>query len=255
MTARTVAEVRAWLTPHFAKGAIELAIAGDLDVEATIATVAATLGTLPAREQRPALAELKKVSFPSTPFTKTYTIPTEIPKGNVHLYWPSTDSADIKVDRRLTMLASVLRDRLRIKIREEIGGTYSPSASSFASDTYPGYGYFHATCIVDPAVAQKISDAIVAIGEDLATNGVTEDELTRARQPELASLKQSLRTNAYWLGSVLRRPQEKPAVLDNHRNRIAEIESITTVELSALAKQYLGANRVSRVTVLPAAKP
>jgi zinc protease len=254
MQARNLAEVRTWLAPHFSKGAIELAIVGDLDVEATIAAVAATLGTLPPREVKPALAELKKVSFPTTPFTKNYTIPTEIPKGNVHLYWPTTDSMDIKVDRRLSMLTTILSDRLRVKIREEIGGTYSPSASSTTSDTFPGYGYIHASCIVDPAMAAKISDAIVAIGEDLATNGVTEDELKRARQPALTSLRQALRTNSYWLSSVLRRPQEKPAVLENHRDRLTDTEAITPAELAALAKKYLGATRVSRVTILPQSK-
>jgi len=254
LMARDFAEVRAWLAPQFAEGAIELAIVGDLDLEATITAVAATLGTLPTRKARPALAELKRVSFPAAPFTKDYAIPTEIPKGNVHLYWPTTDASDIKRDRRLSMLTAVLNDRLRVKIREEIGGTYSPSATSTTSDTFPGYGYIHATCIVDPAMAAKIADAIVAIGEDLATNGVTEDELKRARQPALTSLRQALRANSYWLSSVLRRAQEKPAVLDNHRDRIADTEAITTGELGALAKQYLGATRVSRVTILPAAK-
>ena len=80
---------------------------------------------------------------------------------------------------------------------------------------------------------------------------MTEDELKRARQPALTSLRQALRTNSYWLSSVLRRPQEKPAVLDNHRDRIIDTEAITTAELAALAKKYLGATRVSRVTILP----
>ncbi len=255
LTARTTEEVRAWLTPQLTKGAIEVALVGDLDIETAITAVAATLGTLPPRAAKPAYAELKKVSFPATPFQKTYTIPTEIPKGNVHLYWPSTDGFDVQRERRLAMLASVFSDRLRVKIREEIGGTYSPSASSYTHYTYPGYGYFHASCVVDPNVADKISEAIVAIGEDLAINGVTEDQLTRARQPMLASLRQARRTNAYWLSNVLRRPQEKPAVLDNERNRLADLEAITAAELSALAKTYLGASKVSRVTVLPAPKP
>ncbi len=254
LTARTTDEVRAWLAPQFAKGAIEVALVGDLDLEQTIAAVAATLGTLPPRATKPALTELKKVSFPAQPFTKTYSIPTEIPKGNVHLYWPSTDGFDVQRERRLALLASVLSDRLRVKIREEIGGTYSPSASSYTHYTFPGYGYFHASCVVDPAVAQKIADAIVAIGEDLANNGVTEDQLTRARQPTLASLRQARRTNAYWIASVLRRAQEKPAVLDHERTRLADLEAITAAELSALAKTYLGAAKASRVTILPAPK-
>lgn len=78
--------------------------------------------TLPNREIKPALAELKKIVFPATPFTRTSSIPTEIPKGNGHLGRLATDSMDLKRDRRLFRLATVLGDRLRVKIREEIGG-------------------------------------------------------------------------------------------------------------------------------------
>ena len=86
------------------------------------------------------------LSFPAMPFTKSYTIASEIPKGNVVIYWPTTDGFDVKRARRLSLLASVLNDRLRVKVREEIGGTYSPNAGSNASDTFPGYGYIQAGC-------------------------------------------------------------------------------------------------------------
>ena len=42
-------------------------------------------------------------------------------------------------------------------------------------------------------------------------------------------------------------------MLDWARNRLDDINSITTAELGALAKQYLGADRVSRVTIAPEA--
>ncbi|MDB6113976.1 MAG: peptidase domain protein, partial [Lacunisphaera sp.] len=153
--------------------------------------------------------------------------------------------------RRLNLLGSVLNDRLRVKIREEIAGTYSPSAGSNASDTFAGYGYLQAGCVVDPAMAAKISDMIVAIGDDLAKNGVTDDELTRARQPALTAAKESLRTNNYWGANVLSRAQEKPEVLDWARTRLPDLEAITAAELSALAKSYLGSEHASRVTILP----
>ena len=66
--------------------------------------------------------------FPAEPFIKGYTVPTEIPKGIVALFWPTTDSRDVHVARRLSVLANVLTDRLRIRIREELGGAYSPYA-------------------------------------------------------------------------------------------------------------------------------
>ena len=89
--------------------------------------------------------------------------------------------------------------------------------------------------------------------EWLAKNGVTEDELNRARLPLLTSMNQSVRSNAYWLNAVIDKAQEKPQVLDWARTRIADTESITKEELSELAKKYLGRDRVSRATILPGA--
>ncbi|MDB6114272.1 MAG: peptidase domain protein [Lacunisphaera sp.] len=252
MMARNLTEAKAWLAPQLAHGALEVSIVGDLEIDAAIDAVAKTLGALPSREARPALEALKKISFPAAPFTKSYAIASEIPKGNVVVYWPTTDGFDVHRARRLNMLGSVLSDRLRVKIREEIAGTYSPSAGSNASDVFAGYGFLQASCVVDPAMAAKISDLIVAIGDDLAKNGVTEDELTRARQPALTAAKESLRTNNYWGANVLSRAQEKPEVLDWARSRLPDIEAITAAELSALAKSYLGGEHASRVTILPA---
>lgn len=254
MNQRTLAEVRAWLTPQFAQGAIEIAIVGDFDLEATITAVGQTLGALPARAPRSPDAELRKVSFPATPFTKDYTVETEIPKGLVTLFWPSTDALDVKRTRRLSMLANVLSDRLRIKVREELGGAYSPSAGSSPSENYPGYGFFAAQVTVEPAKAKEIADVVVALAADLATHGVTTEELERAKQPVLTATRESLRNNNYWLSSVLSRAQEKPEVLDWSRSRLADIEGMQAEELSALAKLYLPAAQVFRVTVLPVAK-
>ncbi|MDI1248632.1 MAG: insulinase family protein [Lacunisphaera sp.] len=255
MMARNLAEAKVWLAPQLAHGSLEVSLVGEIDLEAAIAAVAQTLGALPPREPKPALDELKQVSFPATPFTKSYPITSEIPKGNVFVYWPTTDGFDVQRARRLNVLGLVLADRLRVKIREEIAGTYSPSAGSNASDTFPGYGYIQAGCVVDPAQAAKIQDLIVAIGDDLATKGVTDDELNRARQPALTAAKESLRTNNYWGGTVLARAQEKPEVLDWARTRLPDIEAITAAELSELAKTYLGQARASRVTILPEAAP
>ena len=255
MLKRNLDEVKAWVGPQLARGAIEVALVGDLDLEATITAVARTLGALPKRDPRPALDELRKVSFAAAPFDREFAIDTEIQKADVRLYWPTTDGRDIRRARRLSLLAEVLSDRLRLKIREELGDAYSPGAGSNAGELYLGYGYILAGTTVEPAKTKKIADVIAALAAELAEKGVTEDELKRAKTPILTSLRESVRTNGYWLGSVLARAQEKPEVLDWSRNRYADNEAITAAELSELAKKYLGADRVSRIAIAPAAKP
>ena len=255
MIKRNTEEVKAWVGPQLARGAIEIALVGDLDIEAAISAVAQTLGALPKRDPKPAHDDLKKVSFPSAPFSREFPIATDIQKADVRLYWPTTDGRDIRRQRRLNLLANVLNDRLRVKVREELGDAYSPGAGSNASDLYPDYGYMIAGTTVEPAKAKKILDVISALAANLAEKGVTDEELDRAKQPLLTGLRESARTNGYWLGSVLSRAQEKPEVLDWSRSRYADNEAITAAELSALAKSYLGADHASRVVILPAAKP
>ena len=252
MMKRNLDEVKAWLTPQFAHGALEVALVGDLDVDAAIAAASKTIGALPARDPRPDLAALEKVAFPAKPFVKQYPIDSQIQKSELALYWPTDDGLDIKRRRRLAVLAAVFSDRLRVKVREGAGSTYSPTAISNASETFPGYGYIGASIDVDPAVAAKISDLTVATADDLATKGITDDELARVRLPLLTALNESLRSNSYWLNNVIARAQEKPEMLDWARNRIDDINSITTTELDKLAKEYLTRDHVSRVTILPA---
>ena len=162
---------------------------------------------------------MKKIAFPAEPFAKDYAIDSEIPKGSLLLYWPTDDGLDVHRNRRLNLLAAVFNDRLRVKVREEIGGTYSPRAASNASDTFPGYGYLSASIDVDPPTAAKMSELVIGLADDLAQKGVTDDELNRARQPLLTALRESLRSNGYWLSNVLSRAQEKPEMLDWARTR------------------------------------
>jgi zinc protease len=251
---RTVDEVKAWLTPQLTTGPLELALVGDLDVDAAIAAVAQTLGALPPRAPRPDLAAERRVVFPAQGASWNFTVPTEIPKGVVALYWPTTDANDVHRTRRLTLLSSILTDRLRVKVREEIGGAYSPAAGSSSSDTFTGYGYLLANVIVDPPAAPAIATAVRAIAADLQKNGVTEDELNRAKQPVLTNVRESARTNTYWLGSVLAKAQEKPEVLDWARSRAADFESISKAEVDALAREYLVSGRTFQAIVLPEKK-
>ncbi len=249
--ARTFDELKAWLASEFAHGAIEIAIVGDFEPSAAIDAVAKTYGALPSRTSKPAYAEARRVGIPAEPITRQYAVPTEIPKGIVELYWPATDSRDVRMARRLNLLSEILSDRLRVKIREEMGGTYSPQAGADLSETYPGYGFIVAEATVAPEQARAVADAIRAAATSLAKDGVTEEELIRAKQPILTSLRESARTNGYWIGSVLSSAQEEPQRLDWSRTRYSDNESVTAVELTALAKQYLDPAHASEFIVLP----
>jgi zinc protease len=256
MLTRTPDEEKTWLAPQLASGPIEIAIVGDIDLNATIDALARTFGALPLRAPKPAYKAERNVCFPSQVFAKDYTVPTKIPKAVIALFWPTTDAWDIGRTRRLNLLAEILNDRLRVKIREQLGGAYDPEAASEPSETFTGYGYILAESIVDPARTAEIASAILAVSADLQKTGVTADELDRVKKPMLTALRDSARTNQYWLEAVLANCQEFPQRLDWCRSRYNDFESITQADLNALAKTYLGPDRAFSAIAKPeASKP
>jgi zinc protease len=254
MMALNLDEMRAWLAPQLSTGALEVTVIGDFDPDAVVDAASRTVGALPMRAPKPALDDLRKVSFPSQPFARDYPIDTKIPKSLVVFYWPTADGFDIHRARRLSILAEVLSDRLRVRLREQMGSTYSPEAGSTASDVFPGYGYITANALVDPAKAAVIADAVAAVARDLQAKGATQDELDRAKNPVLTSIRESERTNQYWM-RVLSKAQERPEVLDWARSRRADFEKITTADIDALAAAYLDPARASRVVIHPIEGP
>jgi len=251
----TMADVRGWLAPELTKGPLELSIIGDIDIEATIALAAKTFGALPARSAKPAYEAERRVAFPSAGTAQERKVPTEIARGNVFVFWPSDDALDAPRNRRLGVLASVIEDRLRLKIREGLGGAYSPQAANSGSDTFPGFGYLLVQIGVDPAQAPTILAAVREIAETLRTGGITEDELQRAKQPILTQIVESTRTNPYWLGAVLSACREQPQRLDWARTRTSDVTAITREEIDAFAAKYLRPERLVSYVVLPEPMP
>ncbi|MBE2214250.1 MAG: insulinase family protein [Opitutaceae bacterium] len=247
----TPGDVRTWLAPIITDGALEVAIVGEIDIDATIELARRTLGALPPRRPKPSFAEARQVAYPAEAPVREFTVETAIKKALVLTYWPTDDNSDIGRTRRLTVLSNVFEDRLRKVIREELAAAYSPSCGSNCSPTYDGYGLFSVSIEVDPAQAATIQAAVLRIADELRADGATEDEVTRAKEPILTSIKQSSRQNGYWIGSVLGRAQEKPEDLDNARTRAADFAAITKAEVDTLAARYLDNTRAARFIITP----
>lgn len=160
---------------------------------------------------------------------------------------------DIQRTRRLTLLGSILDDRLRVKVREELGETYSPACYHVASDTFTGYGYMTAMIECKPEQAKPISELVVKIANELATGEISDDEFDRAKKPILSQLEQMRRDNRYWAQNVVRNCQEHPERIQWSLNLVSDFTAITKADMTELAKQYLKQSRALGVNVMPQA--
>lgn len=254
MDQRSLAELKAWLTPALREGYMEVSVVGDIEPDKALEVIGRTFGALPKRQdKKPEFAEARKVTFPTDVRDKDFNFVSEITRSWALAYWPTDDMLDIRRTRRLILLGQILDDRLRLKIREELGETYSPMAHHLANDTFTGYGYMFAAATLKPEQVAKVKPMFAEIGAKIE-KGITDDEFERAREPMLQQLIQTRRDNRYWLTRTLMNCQAQPYRLDWSRSLMDDFASIKKEDLEALAKKYLGGDQVLTVGIVPTAK-
>jgi zinc protease len=171
-------------------------------------------------------------------------------KASVFMLFPTTDGFEDVRRRNLSFLGTIVDDRLRLEVRERLGAAYSPGAGAESSRVFPGLGGIIIQAAGDPQKVTELVDACRAVAADLATNGVTEEEVLRLSEPILNQLRDAQRTNGFWL-TLLDEAQSRPASLVSARTVLPFYENLSPADLSALAAEYLQPERASVLVVLP----
>jgi len=256
--ALTMNDVKQWVLPALKNDVLEFSIGGDINPDVLLPILSRTIGALPQRATKKddyADARIIK-NLPKPPQDKRYTFDSRIPTGSAMVVWKGIGLNNKTVGdvRRLGILKAILSNRMREKIREELGEAYSPYAYVDASDTYTNLGYITAVSPGKPEQAKKVSKLIVQIADKLAKEGATEDELKRAVAPRLTMLAKTLRQNSYWVDTVMAESQEEPYRLDWARSREQDYKNIKVSEINQLAKKYFGAKNAFRIEIIPTQK-
>jgi zinc protease len=246
----TLTDIERWISPALASAGLEISIVGDLDPETVIDLAALYLGSLPPRCGETRDDDIRRPVFPAGE-SLTVSVPTVIPKALVTVAWPTDDFRDNHRNRRLSVLSEIMSDRMRVRIREQMGASYTSYAYNNPSRAYDGYGIFNTVVQADPEDTGEIVDTLKEIAIDLRTNGIDKDALDRAVAPILASIRERVKTNDYWLESVLKRAGRHPAQLDWARTFLSDYATITLDEIHALAREYLPPDRAATVVILP----
>ncbi|MCB2147558.1 MAG: insulinase family protein [Deltaproteobacteria bacterium] len=243
-------DIRDWIAPQLDSAPLELSIVGDFDEDEVIELARRYLGSLPDRTRNPKNPRADLPYLP-TGTAKQIDVETQIPKAMVVAAWQTGDFWDISRTRRLSVLADVFSDRLRQRIREKLGASYSPYAFNRASRAYTGYGVFQAYVNVAPDQTETVLKEVKTIAGDLARNQISADELARAVDPILTSIKELRQTNGYWLNSVMTESDRHAQQFEWARNFQEDYASVTAEELATLAAAYLTDQRAAAIIIQP----
>ena len=150
-------------------------------------------------------------------------------------------------------MAEALQTRLLEKIREDLGGTYSITASS-SYQRYPIPEYsitIQFGC--DPARAADLVKRVFEEIEQLKTNGPTEKQVSDEREALQRDFETNSKQNGFLLNQLSLRYQygEDPSGLWNIVDYYKKIDGAM---IQQSAKSYLNTNNYVKVTLLPEKK-
>ena len=149
----------------------------------------------------------------------------------------------------LNAAAEMLEIRLRERLREQLGGTYSLGVNASSSRLPdPEYEVFIAYGS-DPSRADELFEA-VRDELDWLREGGEQKYLDTARELLRNPRQEQLRSNAFWLNRIRIALQRiEPFTEISHFDE--RLEALTTEHIAAVAQRYLRDDRYVRVVLLP----
>ena len=147
-------------------------------------------------------------------------------------------------------LDNICSIKLTETIREELGGTYSPSFS-LSYDKYPkakSTAMCYYTC--DPTTVDKLTTATFEVLDKLIAEGPTETDLNKVKEQLILERKGRMERNGYWLGQIIgsRFYGYEMQTLEEYS---AAVNALTIEDIKAVAAKYLKHDGYVRVSMKP----
>lgn len=241
---------------------MSLIIVGDIDLDTAIEAVASRFGALPKRQGMDSgIAVARKWGLrdgggPAQIFQHS----GKEDQALVHVAWQIPNIPRGPDTYSLDLLKAIFQIRANDVIREAYGQTYSPSVRTSRLVGFGNNLILSVTAIVFPKDVEGVEARIMSIATELATNGPTADEVTRARAPLLENEPEDCKSNQCWLdniSSVLANRVigvRKARPWDESADYLSTLRSLRREDFQALAQRYFVDSRLIRVHILPGAK-
>ncbi|TAW29772.1 insulinase family protein [Rhizobium leguminosarum] len=240
--------------PMVSNGPIDITIVGDVTVDDAIRLTAETFGALPPRPETASSNDRDDVRFPAT---------TEKPVVEIHSGRADNAAAAVgapigdllsNLPRSFTanIAAQIFQNRLIDQFRIVEGASYVLEGDVDLSREVPGYGYAYFYVETDPAKIARFYALVEEIAKDLRSRDVSPDELARAREPIIETLKHQQQGNEYWI-EYLRDAQTDSRGLDRIRDNLSGYDKVAAADIRAFATAYFSPEKFWKFEVLPPA--
>ncbi|MBY3180001.1 insulinase family protein, partial [Rhizobium leguminosarum] len=149
------------------------------------------------------------------------------------------------------LATQIFENRLIDRFRIAEGASYAPQGHLDLSDKVPGYGYAYFSVETEPEKVARFYALVDEIANDLWSHDVSPDELARAREPIVETLKRQQQGNGYWI-KYLHHAQTDSRRLDRIRDDLSGYGKVTAGDIRVFAATYFSPEKFWKFEVLPA---
>lgn len=150
----------------------------------------------------------------------------------------------------MRMLNNVCSIKLTETIREEMGGTYSPSFQ-LDYDKYPkaeASWMCYYTC--DPTTVDKLTEATFQVFDKIIEEGPTDEDIAKVKEQLVKGRQTQMENNGYW-SSIINGSRWYGYEIQTLEEYSQSVNAITKADLQDLAKKYLGHQEYVRASLKP----
>ncbi|ANQ52878.2 insulinase family protein (plasmid) [Flammeovirga sp. MY04] len=148
---------------------------------------------------------------------------------------------------KMQLLSDLMTIRLTKKLREELGGTYSPFAYSKVLDKPFNQYQFSIIFTCDPNQASALQKVALQIVDDLKKEVELED-LEKVKKATIKNRERALARNNYWVDLLL---SDKRKLTTNYLKYNKQVEVVSQKSIMRLAKKYLDIQKVKIFLLSP----
>lgn len=230
----------------YSPGRVFVMVTGDVDAEAVAGMVRELAGGLAAMPGAPAY--YGGVSAPLLPRRRTLAFTTDLARWQSAWLAPcGSDPAAPAVGVLSGLLGSGKSSRLHHELHEELGVAHGVSGSLL---TFGPYGAFIIGAACDPGREDDLRGAALAVVERLAEDGITEDELSKAKKQCLSDFYDGFGTCS-GIASSLGLGWQESGSLDFWDRYAAGLRELTPEKIRATAAEILLPQRRVESLMLP----
>ena len=227
--------------PALTQAPLEVTIVGDVTEDHAVDAVARTLGALPPRTAtdrvRPDTFFLRYPKVAPPVIRTTYQSNED--KAVVSLLWPLyvAEPKRRREEYALNIVAQVMDDAIRHRVRTQMGKSYAPQVGMAAPDA-ADQGAINAVIETTATDADAVVAAARETTAELAAHGVSQEAFDAARRPLLDSIPNRLQDIDWWAGGM-DGSAGNYEILREFIDYRADMESVTLEDVNRYAKQWL----------------